>query len=175
MNPMKLFFKPSSPETPTLQPLKVYRTKEATLWEGTTAIVLVALWIIAAITVKRVLQMAPPYDQPVGGQPDWNDVFAPIVLAAIATGVAIYSLYNAYRPYSMRDSMGVAVRNMTQLAAIPQLCRIHAVSLSLLMVGLNLSLLLTADIPPIAFVLSIVPMIASAIYAVIRLQSLKNE
>ena len=170
MNPMRLFFKPSSPETPTLQPLTVYRTKAATLWEGVTAIILVALWIIAAITVKRVLQMAPPCDQPVGGQPDWNDVFAPI-----ATGVAIYSLYNAYRPYSMRDSMGVAVRNMTQLAAIPQLCRIHAVSLSLLMVGLNLSLLLTADIPPIAFVLSIVPMIASAIYAVIRLQSLKNE
>ena len=70
MNPMRLFFKPSSPETPTLQPLTVYRTKEATLWEGVTAIILVALWIIAAITVKRVLQIAPPYDQPVGGQPD---------------------------------------------------------------------------------------------------------
>ncbi|MGM9701040.1 MAG: hypothetical protein ACI3YX_06380 [Prevotella sp.] len=172
---MRLFFKSSKPENPALQPLTVYRTKEATLWEAATAIILVALWVIAAITVKRVLQMAPPYDHPVGGQPDWNDVFAPIVLAAIGTGVAVYSLYNAYRPHSMRDSMGVAVRNMAQLAAIPRLCRIHAVSLSLLMVGLNVSMLLLADIPPIAFVLSIIPMVASAIYAVIRLQSLKNE
>lgn len=175
MNPMRLFFKSSNPENPALQPLTVYRTKEATLWEGATAIILVALWVIAAINVKRVLQMAPPYDHPIGGQADWNDVIAPIVLAAIGTGVAVYSLYNAYHPYGMRDSMGVPVRNMAQLAAIPRLCRIHAVSLSLLMVGLNVSMLLLADIPPLSFVLSIIPMVASAIYAVIRLQSLKNE
>ena len=106
-----------------IKKVKVNRTLEGTIFEVAALIILIATWAVAAAT----------------GQDDFSEVKGSLVALIVITIAVGIVLSTAYHPSKINFSLNTRLENIRQVVLAVRLCRVVAVEISLLFLGIALT------------------------------------
>lgn len=117
-----------------VEEIEVHRTVEGTLFEAVCAVLIIIMWIITLVQCHSLAdQLSNPFNEAAREDASYQRAML-IVMALIATGVAIYALYSAYHPLT-KVNFPITITTATQQAMIVRLVRIISVELCVCFIG----------------------------------------
>ena len=123
--------------------ISVRRTKEGTIFEIISMVLVVIMWGIVARMWNRLPNRLPSHFDMVGNVDEWSDKNTLILLGVIATITTISLLVSAYFP---RKTVHIheRIQNLRQMALAVRMVRICAIATGLLFLGIIFLIIRTA-------------------------------
>lgn len=115
--------------------ISVRRTKEGTIFEIISMVLVVIMWGIVARMWNRLPNRLPSHFDMVGNVDEWSDKNTLILLGVIATITTISLLVSAYFP---RKTVHIheRIQNLRQMILAVRMVRICAIAMGILFLGI---------------------------------------
>lgn len=149
-----------------LKKIKVHRTTEGTIFEIVTAVLLIALWVLTIVLWQKSDPVVVTHFD-LSGTPDgFGSRDHMFVTAVGATLSSVLLLVSAYYPRFVNLPVGIS--NIRQATTAVRMVRVLAVAITLLFIGILLSMTYGKLFPTAFFLILIIFIIAFYTYKIYK-------
>ena len=149
-----------------LKKIKVHRTTEGTIFEIVTAVLLIALWVLTIVLWQKSDPVVVTHFDLSGTADGFGSRDHMFVTAVGATLSSVLLLVGAYYPQFINLPVGIS--NIRQATTAVRMVRVLAVAITLLFIGILLSMTYGKLFPTAFFLILIILIIAFYTYKIYK-------